>query len=58
MSRVQLALSVSDLQASFDFYSALLATTPHKLRPGYANFISDSPPLKLVLIEVNASERE
>ena len=57
MSRVQLALSVSDLQASIDFYSAMFSTTPHKLRPGYANFIIDSPPLKLVLIEVSEAER-
>jgi catechol 2,3-dioxygenase-like lactoylglutathione lyase family enzyme len=57
MSRVQLALSVSDLQASIDFYSTMFATAPHKLRPGYANFIIDSPPLKLVLIEVTDSER-
>lgn len=51
-SRVQLALNVSDLEASIAFYSALLKTEPHKRRPGYANFAVDNPPLKLVLIEV------
>ncbi len=51
-SRVQLALNVSDLDASVAFYSALLKTEPHKRRPGYANFAVDNPPLKLVLIEV------
>ena len=50
MSRVQLALNVSDLAASIDFYSKLFNTKPHKLRPGYANFASQEPPLKLVLI--------
>ncbi len=31
------------------FYSRLLGTEPVKLRPGYANFAVDDPPLKLVL---------
>lgn len=51
MSRVQLALNVSDVDAAVDFYSKLFATGPAKRRPGYANFAIDSPPLKLVLIE-------
>lgn len=51
MSRVQLALNVDDLDAAVDFYSRLFATTPAKLRPGYANFAIENPPLKLVLFE-------
>ena len=51
MSRVQLALNVSDLDAAVDFYSRLFATEPAKRRPGYANFAVAAPPLKLVLIE-------
>jgi catechol 2,3-dioxygenase-like lactoylglutathione lyase family enzyme len=51
MSRVQLALNVSDLTDAVDFYSRLLGTVPAKLRPGYANFAVSDPPLKLVLIE-------
>lgn len=51
MSRVQLALNVSDLDAAVDFYSRLFATPPAKVRPGYANFAVEEPPLKLVLIE-------
>jgi len=51
MSRVQLALNVSDLDAAIDFYSKLFATEPAKVRPGYANFAVAEPPLKLVLIE-------
>ena len=51
MSRVQLALNVDDLDASIAFYSALFATEPAKVRPGYANFAVAEPPLKLVLIE-------
>jgi catechol 2,3-dioxygenase-like lactoylglutathione lyase family enzyme len=51
MSRVQLALNVSDLESSIAFYSALFGTEPAKVRPGYANFAITTPPLKLVLIE-------
>lgn len=57
MSRVQLALNVSDLEASVAFYSAMFDAEPHKRRPGYANFALEDPPLKLVLIEVPASDR-
>ncbi|MCC5625824.1 ArsI/CadI family heavy metal resistance metalloenzyme [Nostoc sp. CHAB 5715] len=51
MSRVQLALNVSDIDAAVDFYSKLFGTEPAKRRPGYANFAIAQPPLKLVLIE-------
>jgi hypothetical protein len=51
MSRVQLALNVSDLGAAIEFYSKLFTTTPAKVRTGYANFAVADPPLKLVLIE-------
>src|SRR6478609_730579 len=51
MSRVQLALNVSDLDEAIGFYSKLFATEPAKVRPGYANFAISEPPLKLVLIE-------
>ena len=51
MSRVQLALNVSDLDEAITFYSKLFETSPAKVRPGYANFAVDEPPLKLVLIE-------
>ncbi len=51
MSRVQLALNVSDIDQAVDFYSKLFATEPAKRKPGYANFAIADPPLKLVLIE-------
>jgi catechol 2,3-dioxygenase-like lactoylglutathione lyase family enzyme len=51
MSRVQLALNVSDLDAAIAFYSKLFGATPAKVRPGYANFAIAEPPLKLVLLE-------
>ncbi|RCG25876.1 glyoxalase/bleomycin resistance/dioxygenase family protein [Sphaerisporangium album] len=51
MSRVQLALRVSDLEGSIEFYSKLFGAEPVKRRPGYANFAIAEPPLKLVLLE-------
>lgn len=51
MSRVQLALNVSELDSAIAFYSQMFQTEPHKVRPGYANFEVADPPLKLVLIE-------
>lgn len=51
MSRVQLALNVSNLDEAIVFYSKLFNTEPAKLRPGYANFAIAEPPLKLILIE-------
>ena len=51
MSRVQLALNVSDLESAIDFYSKLFGTGPAKRKPGYANFAIADPPLKLVLFE-------
>ena len=49
--RLQLALNVHDLDAAVDFYSRMFGVAPAKLKPGYANFAIDEPPLKLVLFE-------
>jgi catechol 2,3-dioxygenase-like lactoylglutathione lyase family enzyme len=51
VSRLQLALNVSNLEEAVDFYSTFFKTEPAKLRPGYANFSIADPPLKLVLFE-------
>jgi catechol 2,3-dioxygenase-like lactoylglutathione lyase family enzyme len=51
MSRLQLALRVSDVDRAVDFYERVFATPVTKRRPGYANFAIADPPLKLVLIE-------
>jgi catechol 2,3-dioxygenase-like lactoylglutathione lyase family enzyme len=56
MSRIQLALNVSDIDAAVEFYAKLFKAEPAKRRPGYANFAIAEPPLKLVLIE-NADAR-
>lgn len=49
--RLQLALNVTDLASATEFYTKLFGTSPHKQRPGYANFEVAEPPLKLVLFE-------
>ena len=51
MSRLQLALNVSNLDDAVEFYSTFFKTEPAKVRPGYANFAIAEPPLKLVLFE-------
>ena len=51
MSRLQLAINVTDLDKAIEFYSRLFDTVPAKVKPGYANFAVADPPLKLVLFE-------
>ena len=56
--RLQLALNVRDLDSAVAFYSKMFGVRVHKRKPGYANFIVDAPPLKLVLFErPDADER-
>jgi catechol 2,3-dioxygenase-like lactoylglutathione lyase family enzyme len=57
MSRVQLALNVSDVDEAVAFYSKLFGAEPAKRKPGYANFAIADPPLKLVLIEGAGGDR-
>lgn len=58
MSRVQLALNVSNLDEAVAFYSRLLGAEPAKRKPGYANFAVADPPLKLVLFEAGQGAGE
>ncbi|OBK67561.1 ArsI/CadI family heavy metal resistance metalloenzyme [Mycobacterium sp. 1165178.9] len=51
MSRVQLALNVDNLDEAIAFYTKLFDVEPAKVKPGYANFVVNQPPLKLVLLE-------
>lgn len=53
MSRIQLALNVTDVDAAVAFYEKLFATPVAKRKDGYANFEVAEPPLKLVLIEAS-----
>lgn len=54
--RLQLALNVRDLDSAVAFYSKMFGVPVHKREPGYANFIVDAPPLKLVLFETPDSD--
>ena len=56
--RLQLALNVTDLTEAIDFYSKMFDATPAKIKPGYANFAIEQPPLKLVLFEVGGEHPE
>jgi len=49
--RLQLALNVENLDQAIDFYSKLFNTPPYKVKPGYANWSIEDPPLKLVIFE-------
>ncbi len=51
MSRLQLALNVTDLEGAITHYTTVFGVGPAKRKPGYANFAIADPPLKLVLIE-------
>jgi catechol 2,3-dioxygenase-like lactoylglutathione lyase family enzyme len=53
MSRVQLAVNVTDLEAAVEFYRKVFGVEPAKVRPGYANFAIEDPPLKLILFAGN-----
>ena len=56
--RLQLALNVTDLDEAIDFYSKMFDATPAKVKPDYANFAIEQPPLKLVLFEVGGEHPE
>ncbi len=51
MSRFQLSLNVDNVDASVEFYTKLFGVEPAKHRAGYANFVVEDPPMKLVVIE-------
>lgn len=47
--KTHLSFATRDLDQSVAFYSALLATTPVKVRSDYALFVTDEPGLELAL---------
>ena len=51
MNKTHISLDVRNLEAAVDFYRNFLQAEPAKVRPGYANFDLDDPPLKLALNE-------
>ena len=57
MSRVHIALTVSNLEESLDFYDTLFQTAASKRRPGYAKYELSNPPVHLALNEDPSSVR-
>jgi len=55
--KAHLALNVSDVSRSIEFYRSLLGIEPSKVRTGYAKFDVQNPPLNLTLNEANVSGR-
>jgi catechol 2,3-dioxygenase-like lactoylglutathione lyase family enzyme len=52
--KAHIALNVTNLKESLVFYKSLLGVSPVKVRPGYAKFDVEDPPLNLTL---NTSDR-
>lgn len=50
--KAHLALNVTSIETSIDFYKRMLGMEPSKVRTGYAKFDVQSPPLNLTLNEI------
>ena len=55
--KAHLALNVRNVEGSIDFYRKMLGIEPSKVRPGYAKFDMQNPPLNLTLNEASFGER-
>ena len=49
--KAHIAINVRSVERSVEFYRRMLGTGPSKLRPKYAKFDSENPPLNLTLNE-------
>lgn len=49
MIKTHISLNVRNLDRAIAYYRDFLQAEPAKIRPGYANFDLDNPPLKLAL---------
>ena len=49
--KAHVAINVRSVERSVEFYRRMLGRGPSKLRPKYAKFDSDNPPLNLTLNE-------
>ena len=56
--KAHLALNVRSVERSLEFYRRMLGLEPVKVRPGYAKFDVQNPPLNLTLNEVPFTERD
>lgn len=55
--KVHVALNVREVEKSIEFYRSMLGIEPSKVRPGYAKFDVQNPPLNLTLNEAAFSEK-
>ncbi|HLL16389.1 MAG TPA: ArsI/CadI family heavy metal resistance metalloenzyme [Pyrinomonadaceae bacterium] len=55
--KAHLALNVSNVERSLEFYRRMLGLEPSKVRPGYAKFDIENPPLNLTLNELPFAQR-
>ena len=55
--KAHLALNVRNVEGSIEFYKKMLGIEPSKVRPGYAKFDVQNPPLNLTLNEGAFGER-
>lgn len=55
--KAHLALNVKNVEQSVEFYRKMLGIEPLKLRPGYAKFDVQNPPLNLTLNQGPVRER-
>ena len=55
--KAHLALNVSNVESSIQFYQKMLGIDPSKVRPGYAKFDLQNPPLNLTLNEGSFTTR-
>jgi catechol 2,3-dioxygenase-like lactoylglutathione lyase family enzyme len=55
--KAHLALNVRNVEQSIEFYKKMLDLEPSKVRPGYAKFDVQNPPLNLTLNEAAFRER-
>ena len=55
--KAHLALNVRNVDGSIEFYKKMLGIEPSKVRPGYAKFDVQNPPLNLTLNEGSFRER-
>ena len=55
--KAHLALNVRSVERSIEFYKKMLGIEPSKVRPGYAKFDIQNPPLNLTLNQASFGER-
>jgi catechol 2,3-dioxygenase-like lactoylglutathione lyase family enzyme len=55
--KAHISLNVGDIDRSIDFYRRMLGIEPTKVRPGYAKFDVQNPPLNLTLNAGSAAGR-